>query len=494
MTQWSKDLHAEVRNLEETNQPIPLDQTEPLPPFPTDALPDPVRAMVAAVAEFTQTDPALAGTVGLGVLSACAAGRAGVEVRGAWTEPLNLYAVVSSPPGTRKSPVFAQMTAPLVAAEKGLFDQWQPVEVEAQTQRKVAEEAAKRAQREAAATPGDAEKMAEAISATMFVEGIDVPRQPRILADDVTPEALASLLAAHGGRIAVMSAEGGIFDTLAGRYSNGVPNLDTFLKGWSAEPVRVDRRGAPSEYVPHAHITMMLTIQPAVLSAIARNVAFRGRGLLARFLYALPPNNVGHRKVGTSPVGQELVATYEEAVRSLAVDMEQWAGDPARLLLAPDAAEEVLDFERTIEPRLAPMGDLGLVADWGSKAAGQLIRIGGLLHLASGRAALFEPINGATMRDAFELTGYYVKHAKAAFVAMGTDGPTADAKYVLDHLSREGVGEFSVSELHARLGTSRFPRVDVLKDALEVLEEHRWIVRQPAPERPGPGRKPSPGS
>lgn len=485
------DLGAVLREPEE-NQPIPLDQTPPLPPFPTEALPDPLRSMVVAVAEFTQTDPAMAGTVGLGVLSACAAGRADVEVRGSWVEPLNLYAVVSSAPGTRKSPVFSQMTAPLVEAERQMVELWRPKELEAQTQRNVAEEAARRAQREAAANHGDAAKLAEAISASMFVEGIEVPAQPRILADDVTPEALATLLATHGGRIALMSAEGGIFDTLAGRYSSGIPNLDTFLKGWSAEPVRVDRRGAPSEYIPHAHVTMMLTIQPTVLAAIARNGAFRGRGLLARFLYALPPNNVGHRKVGTSPVALELVASYADAIRSLAVTMEQWAGDPARLVIAPDAAEEVLEFERTIEPRLATAGDLGVVADWGSKAVGQLIRVAGLLHLAGGERALQEPIGADTMRDALALVDYYVEHAKAAFIAMGTDGPTADAKVVLDHLKRQQIQEFSVRDLHVQLGTSRFPKVDDLKAALDVLEDHRWIDRRPDPERTGPGRKPSP--
>jgi hypothetical protein len=75
--------------------PIPLDRTDPLPTFPVEALGEPVRSMVGEVAEFTQTDPALAGTVALGVLSACAAGRVKVEVRGSWTEPLCIYCVAS---------------------------------------------------------------------------------------------------------------------------------------------------------------------------------------------------------------------------------------------------------------------------------------------------------------------------------------------------------------------------------------------------------------
>jgi len=83
-------------------------------------------------------------------------------------------------------------------------------------------------------------------------------------------------LAAHGGHIAIMSPEGGVFDTFAGRYSSGVPNLDTLLKGWSAEPVRVDRRGArqhhdgldhPADY-PRGHRPQHLVPRPRVAGAL----------------------------------------------------------------------------------------------------------------------------------------------------------------------------------------------------------------------------------
>ena len=37
---------------------------------------------------------------------------------------------------------------------------------------------------------------------------IDVPAIPRLLADDATPEAVASLLAEHDGRIAIVSRRG----------------------------------------------------------------------------------------------------------------------------------------------------------------------------------------------------------------------------------------------------------------------------------------------
>ena len=50
----------------------------------------------------------------------------------------------------------------------------------------------------------------------MQAETIHVPVLPRLLADDITPERCAGLLAKQGGRLAVVSAEGGISAKAAG--------------------------------------------------------------------------------------------------------------------------------------------------------------------------------------------------------------------------------------------------------------------------------------
>lgn len=47
---------------------------------------------------------------------------------------------------------------------------------------------------------------------------------------------------AQGGCITVSSAEGGVFDSMAGRYEKGA-NFDIYLKGHSGDPITVDRIG-----------------------------------------------------------------------------------------------------------------------------------------------------------------------------------------------------------------------------------------------------------
>ena len=109
-------------------------------------------------------------------------------------------------------------------------------------------------------------------------------RHLRLLADDVTPEAMTSLLADNGGRMAIVSSEGGLFEILSGMYSTKV-NIDSFLKAYSGDYIQIDRKGRPSESIDHPALTILLFIQFVVLNAIMENDTFKGRGLLARFLY-----------------------------------------------------------------------------------------------------------------------------------------------------------------------------------------------------------------
>lgn len=474
--------------------PLPLSPIHTLPAFPTHALPQWLRAEVCALAEFTQTPHDLAGMVALGVLSACAGGRAGVEVRPGWREPVNLYALTLMVPGSRKSPVVSAMSAPLIAAERVLADAAESCIVEARVQRDIAEQSAAESRRKASRLRASKDdkadgQEADAISDAQFAESIVVPHLPRLLADDATPEAIASLLADNGGRIAVVSAEGGVFDLFAGRYANNVPNLDLLLKAHSGDMLRVDRRSRPPEHVPKPALTLCLTAQPYLLASIARNPAFVGRGVLARMLYALPTNNVGHRKVGTDPVPEAVADEYANRVGLLAREMAGW-NDPAVLVLTPEAAVALLDFERALEPRLAPAGDLGGIAEWASKLVGTTARLAGLLHLAE--HPISQPISRDTMNAAIDLAVYFTGHALAAFDLMGADAGVDDARYVLDHLSRKQTERFTVRSLFTDLPRSRFAKTHDLRAALDVLEDRHWVKPEPAPERTGPGRPPSP--
>lgn len=471
-------------------EPVPLSARRLLPPFPLDVLPGWAADMVAAASEFLQTPPDLAGCLVLAALSTAAGGRAVVEVRPGWREPVNLYVVVALPPGERKSPAFKLLTAPILEAEQALIRAAAPRIDEAELQLRVAKARAERTARaaeNALTADAQAKQLAEASDAAAVLRELIVPTVPRLVADDITVEAAASLLAEQDGRLAVLSPEGGIFATLAGRYS-GAPNLEVFLKGHSGDLLRVDRKGRPPEHVAAPALTLGLAVQPEVLTTIAGMPGFRGRGLLARILYAMPTSALGRRRIGPPAPAPEVADTYVSTLRRLILDLADWT-DPAVLPLTPEAAAAVLQFEAELEPQLAPGAALAHITDWAGKLTGTVTRLAGLLHLADHlETGTQRPISRAHLDGAARLGRYYLAHALAVFDLMGADPLVDDAQHLLDWIARRRAAEFTRREAYAP-NRARFTKPADLDPALGLLAEHGWI--QPIEtDRPRTGGRP----
>jgi hypothetical protein len=264
-----------------------------------------------------------------------------------------------------------------------------------------------------------------------------------------------------------------------------------WLKGHAGDKLRIDRKGRDSEYIDNPALTMLLTVQPAVLSTVASNSTFRGRGLLARLLYAIPSDNLGQRRIGAKSVPIDINDAYKKRVQTLITDLAGRA-DRGVLTLSPQAHELLLDTERRIEPQLAEDGDLGPITEWGSKLAGAMLRIAGLLHLARKEEAFDIPISSVTLAAAIRIGEYFTEHARAAFRVLG-DTDTRDAAYLLAHFVKKGTVEFTIRSLLTDLPRGRFATADDVTAAVRVLEDHGYVRAQPQPERTGPGRRPSPG-
>lgn len=328
---------------------------------------------------------------------------------------------------------------------------------------------------------------------------LNVPVYPRLIADDVTVEKLAGLLHEHGGRFAVLSPEGGVFEILAGRYSStNTPNLDVFLKGHAGDTLRVDRVGRPPEHVDRPALTVGLAVQADVLRGLASKPGFRGRGLLARVLYALPESTIGRRQIKPPPVPTKIREFYRWNLAALLTVGHQGndSGEQAAHILHLDAAaEEALQrLEEWLESRLGPSGELSCIADWAGKLAGAVVRIAGILHMASHLhidSPWEIPISGETMARALLIGEFYLEHAKAAFTAMGADPNIEGGRLILNWIKRTGTTRFSKRDAHQ--GTrGRFRTVDELTPALELLIEHEYIREEEQDPRCGPGRPASP--
>jgi replicative DNA helicase len=449
---------------------------------------------VAAVATATQTPSDLAGMLALAVLATVTAGAVEVEARPGWQEPLCLFVAVGMDAGARKSSVFTAITRPLADYERQQAAAALPGIAETATLRRVAEQAAAAAEAAASKAPTDQreERQAEAVARAAEAAGLTVPPLPRWLADDATPEALAGLLATYG-RIGLLSPEGDVFDQMAGRYNQASgPNLGVYLKGHAGDLLKVDRRGRPPEYAQRPCLTIGLAVQPEVLRGLAGRPGFRGRGLLARFLYGLPESLVGRRQPGAPPVPPTIADRYVLELQALAASLAAPPGqDPTVLTLDPAAGELLLAFEQKLEPRLAAgSGDLAQLAGWAAKLAGATCRLAGLLHLAGHlHDGWARPIDADTFTSAIRLADYLIEHARAVFDLMGADPRLDDARWLLDWTNRTGRTQFTRRDAHVAAPRGRFPKATDLEPALALLEEHGYLRRvDPEPSRDPHGR------
>jgi replicative DNA helicase len=476
--------------------PAPLSAVATLPGFPVDVLPGWLSEMVTATATQFQTPPDLPGCLALAALSTAAGGRAVVEIRPGWTEPVNIYAVVVLPPSARKSPPFRVLTAPLRRAERELIDAAKAEIEQARITRVAAERAQVKAEQSIDLPDGpDGQAnpaVAAAVQAAMAAKEVTIPPVPRLLADDLTPETAANLLHTHGGRLAVLSAEGGLFATLAGRYS-GNPNLDVFLKGYSGDTVQVDRMGREREFVDSPAITIGLTVQPAIIDELAKTSLLRGTGLLARFLYSVPVNTVGHRLSRPDPIPTAVADAYDQNLRALVHALAEWT-DPAVLQFSPAADDRMAGYQDAIEPKLAPGGgEWAHIGDWAGKLAGQVGRLAALLHAAQHpHQPWATPIPEATVTAAQRLGDYYAAHALAVFDRLGSDPALDGARTVLTWIEQARITRFSRRDAFRHNRGERVKAVADIDPALALLEDHGYIRLADGPERSGPGRKPSP--
>jgi replicative DNA helicase len=498
------------------SDPAPLSVKSSLPPFPIWALPDWLAEYTAAVAEVTQTPADLAGCLSLAVLAVAAGGKVWVQAP-AWVEPTNIYTVIVLPPGSRKSEVYAKMTAPIREAEKQLVASARPWIEERRIAYRIAEANAEEAIKAAESASDSArrdELLGAANAAAIELADVAIPAEPVLYSSNATGEKLTSLMAAQGGRFAVLAPEGKIFSILAGRYS-GVPDLEVFLSGHAGEEMRIDRIGRPSERIDAATLTLGVCVQPGVLARLGDTPEFREQGLLGRLLFSLPDPMLGYRNPTPDPIPDHVSQTYVANLTSLVLSLNS-VGDselnvvsygsggsdttvdprevPSRATLrfTDEANSAVIAMLADVEPRLRPGSDLAHMTDWGGKLVGATVRIAALLHIAHHfRDGWARPIDADTFDAAREIGEYFTAHAQAAYDAIGADAAVASARALLEWIRRTHTTRFAARDVLAAL-RARFTKIGDLGPALAILEAHGWIRTIPAPPQTGRGRKASP--
>jgi putative DNA primase/helicase len=235
-------------------------------------------------------------------------------------------------------------------------------------------------------------------------------------------------------------------------------------------------------------LTVGVSPQPDVLETLKDKPGFRGRGLLARFLYGLPKSPLGHRTLEPRPVPTEVERQYRSGIhRLIAFDPQNRT---EKLLLNESAYDEWKDFQRAVEVQFRDGGRLQYLKDWGSKLPGAAIRLAGVFHIVEqeGRRDLDRCIPKSTIQQAVDLAACLISHAQCVFALMERDPAIDSAEKLLAWAIGRGQPSFTVRDCF-RAHQGRFKRVDAMLPILSLLEQHGYIRR--VPQGSAGGRKPS---
>lgn len=225
---------------------VPLDSPS-LPRLDLAHLPGWAGNFARALAEATETPPELAAGMVIAACATAAARRLRVMVKPGYFEPCNIWVLVALPSDNRKSAVQEAAAEPLLTWEREKSEAMDAQIRQTTSERKTLEARAKELRNKAAkADSTDKSKLFAKDAADIEADLPEIPISPALWTSDAIPEQLGVLLADQEECMAWLSSEGGLFDLLAGRYSNKIPNLDLMLKAHGGDAEKVNRGSRPT--------------------------------------------------------------------------------------------------------------------------------------------------------------------------------------------------------------------------------------------------------
>ena len=438
--------------------PEPLDIAAKLKPWPAGMiLPPDIEDFGLAFADRLCVDP---GPVMLAMLTAITAvtnGQVWIEPdqdNPTWREPTALWLAVVMGVSTGKTPILKAALSPVWEIEKELREEHEQAlaEYEAELARW---EAAKRAERGPKPKP---------------------PIPKRLLANDVTREALADLLGNNPGILAYHDELTGLFKSWS-REDKG-PDRAFYLSAYSATPTPIDRVVRGSMFVERPVLSLIGFIQPGpfrerVLEAQSDNNG--ADGLLQRFIVVTAQERPWQDD--RPAIRAELRARYHLLVARI-WDMLQAGGEKA-LHFDPEAQALWYQWENATQRELRTPDHPEAWKALLGKRMGLTARIAAVLAAAWEECG---PVSVATLKRAIALVRWLEPHTRRIWhrALSGNDEPVIKLARKLQSGVLEVAGKqleiFTEREI-TRNQVAGIALVGEARRVLTTLVEAGWLIQ-----------------
>lgn len=447
-------------------------------PFPTDSLPEPLRAFTTTAAAAMGCD---ASYIALPLLVAAASmigNTRRLQLKRGWSVPPILWGVLVGESGTLKSPA-------LRLALRAVYD--------------MQREAREKHERENARYLQDLQVYERELANWKKRKGgDDPPVKPappiamRYVVSDTTLEAVATVLAQNPRGVLLARDElagwfGG-FDRYAATRRGDVAH---WLSTYNAEQILIDRKTGEKKviYVPRAAVCVIGCAQPAILARLL-STENRDNGLAARLLVTHPPR----RKKEWSEI--EIDAETEAAVAGVFARLSALEGDvvgddetgapksePRLVRLTPEARRVWLQYyEDHAAEQLDLTGDLAAAWSKLEEIAARLALVIHFVRVVAGDVADEDRLDRESMAAGCALATWFKNEARRLYATVidpADDDPAArQRRELVEFIDRRG-GEVTVRDLKRWKRYLRKPgAAEAALDELVTLKLGRWKKRE----------------
>jgi phage/plasmid primase-like uncharacterized protein len=429
-------------------QPQPLTAKVESEPYPLDALPDSIRAVVEEVTGFVKAPIPMVASSALAALSLAIQAHADAKRAEKLHGPVGLFLLTIADSGERKSTCDGFFTKAIRDYEEAQAEAAKPAlkDYKADSEAWDAKRnGIKEKIRQLAKEQKPTASMELALRDLEHTKP-EPPRIPRLLYADATPEALAYGLARQWPSGGVVSAEAGIVFGSHGMGKDSVMrNLGLLNQLWDGNSLTIDRRTTESFTVRGARLTVALQVQePTLREFFTRSGTLaRGTGFLARFLVAWPQSTQGYRPFTEAPPNWPHLAAFHQRITAILnqpvpID-ENGALTPPLLPLTAEAKAAWIEYHDAIENELRSGGELYDVRDVASKSADNAARLAALFQIFE------QGMGGAVGLDAFEsasrVAAWHLSEARRFFGELALPAELADAarldSWLIEYCQRE---------------------------------------------------------